>query len=195
MKKIKIPCLLPILFGIITTGLCLLLDMIGGKNENETYFNIYPDSLITHMPDFGLISPPTFSYLPYSESNIVGFGGLNVFMTKSEKPSKKLKNKNLVNKVENIKLEDIFSVQVDYMNAEYVQKDYSISTKYPFPKIINKDNFQDFEILYYDFGKGYYMKKNELGDNLKLTDEWKHGYSRGIAENNENEYVFWILIW
>ena len=81
------------------------------------------------------------------------------------------------------------------MNAEYVQKNYSISTKYPFPKIINKDNFQDFEILYYDFGKGYYMKKNELGDNLKLTDEWKHGYSRGIAENNENKYVFWILIW
>ena len=195
MKKIKIPYLFPILFGIITTGLGLFLVMIGGKIENETYYDIYPDSLITHMPKFGLFSTPTFSYLPYSESNIAGFGGLNVFMTKSEKLTTQLKNRNLINKVENIEVEDIFSVQVDYKNQDYIIKDCSNSTKYPFPKIINRENFDDYEILYYDFGKGLYMEENQLASNSKLTDDWKHGYSRGIALNNENEYVFWILIW
>ncbi len=72
---------------------------------------------------------------------------------------------------------------------------YTNNSLYPFPDFINAKNFDNYKIVFYDFGKGKYIKDNRIKENNHLDSNWKHGFTRGIVENQENEYEMWLIIW
>ncbi len=73
------------------------------------------------------------------------------------------------------------------------------------PKIFKNNNqkmhFSDIEMSNYVFfvissSPGNFLKKDYLTDGKGLPEEWKNGYSRGIAINEkDNELIYWLEIW
>ncbi|MCB9326734.1 MAG: hypothetical protein H6571_23605 [Lewinellaceae bacterium] len=53
-----------------------------------------------------------------------------------------------------------------------------------------------FVLFVLDAKSGVYWDKRYLTDGKYMPDEWKHGYSKGIAMNNETfEVIYWFVIW
>lgn len=54
----------------------------------------------------------------------------------------------------------------------------------------------DFTLFILNAGKGYFLPEEYLTHGIGLPLEWKNGFSKGIAINeNENIVIFWIEVW
>lgn len=54
-----------------------------------------------------------------------------------------------------------------------------------------------FKLYVLDADYGFFLPRNKLSDSsVCLPEKWKHGYSRGVALNDQTkEAVYWIVVW
>ena len=63
---------------------------------------------------------------------------------------------------------------------------------------ITYSGFRDgFKLYVLDADYGFFLPRNKLSDSsVCLPKKWKHGYSRGVALNDQTkEAVYWIVVW
>jgi len=55
---------------------------------------------------------------------------------------------------------------------------------------------KDFNIYVLDAKKGLYWDKKHISKGKYMPDFWKHGFSKGIALNeNTHEIIYWFVLW
>ncbi len=55
---------------------------------------------------------------------------------------------------------------------------------------------ENFKIYVLESGAGRFMEKRYLTDNNKVSENWKNGFSRGLAINEkEKEIIYWLCVW
>jgi len=84
-------------------------------------------------------------------------------------------------------------------------KDKCLKNKSPVPNFYNLDITLDstrcklptgFELFIVDAKSGIYWDEKYLTDGKYMPEDWKHGYSKGIAMNEETlEVIYWFVIW
>lgn len=100
-----------------------------------------------------------------------------------------------------------------YMNEQYsnfslldelIEHNKSIKNGYPVPffeieeykaKTLCNLN-ENFTLYILGYGTGKFLADGYLYECPYLPNEWKHGYSRGVAVNDkENIIIYWITVW
>lgn len=62
------------------------------------------------------------------------------------------------------------------------------------PELVTLPN--DFEIYIIDAKKGKFLEENEHTVGTGLPEEWKNGYSKGIAYSEKRHIcIYWLIIW
>jgi len=107
----------------------------------------------------------------------------------------------IVNKLETPETKNEYK-NVVITDDNLINKDCLIE-KYPVPNFIEyqeytKENFWDenFDIYVIDAKSGKYLDKYNLKPNPQMPDNWKNGFTRGIAINEEKKIViYWTVVW
>jgi hypothetical protein len=77
----------------------------------------------------------------------------------------------------------------------------NIQSGVPVPcfKEIGFDNCRltnDYLLYIYDSQPGKYLRSEQLTNNPNLPQEWRNGYTKGLAINSDkSEVIFWMSIW
>jgi len=90
------------------------------------------------------------------------------------------------------------------LSTNSLSKDYPL--KYPIPSFgeelielglhSNMHLPNDFKLYILEYAKGKYISKDLLYKPNDFPEEWKHGFSKGVAISDErNSAIFWIEIW
>jgi len=185
----------PLLIGIAITAIIIGLEISGTQSKRNVFFDIFPDSLTNHFPRNKALEKAHITYLPKDTRVKIGGGYLFVHVEENKSIIKFIDNLSLTIYAGEIKIENIFTLNVDYHKQEYNLHTYGDSLLFPFPKFITDQTFNESEIIYYDFKKGKCLSNDLLKENENLQENWQHGYTRGILKNHLNEYTFWLLIW
>ena len=95
--------------------------------------------------------------------------------------------------------DSLFIIIGDTLN--YRQKTYGI----PIPSfesyerdfgLNNKYLTENHKIYVLEYKSGKFMEEKYLTSNQNLPENWKNGFSRGIATNEmENEIIYWLCVW
>lgn len=93
---------------------------------------------------------------------------------------------------------------VNGLDSLDVNKKYA-NELYPIPNFIssnyskNKNGLKlndNFEIYVLDSKAGNFFKNYDLKPSPQMPEEWKNGYSKGVAfSNNEKTIIYWSIIW
>jgi len=191
--------LLALIIGIVFTITIYKLEKSGGKSRFEYFVhsNLYvgPDSLINHFPEYELLIDAIFSSIKAQDKKEIGGGYADVTILKSDSLDQFVKTLKIKEEYLKINKKEIFNVDLNYSKSRYDVTNYTDSTLYPFPDYINKNNFDNFKLLFYDYGKGVFINDEKLRENKHIKSGWKHGYTRGIVENKQGEYKMWLILW
>ena len=72
-------------------------------------------------------------------------------------------------------------------NFDSYERDFGLNSKYL---------TEHHKIYVLESKSGKFMNKEYLTKNNNLPENWKNGFSRGIATNEkENELIFWLCVW
>jgi len=186
---------IPLFIGILITVFYLYAEKIQIKNSINEFFYRFPDSLISHIPRIDTSDRAFIGCIPGDILYDLGGAVINLYIDKNQKIEDFIIDNNLNQEYEYIDSNNIFTIGVDFNKKEYHLKYFNKNSLYPFPNLINRKTFKNYRIIFYEFKKGKFLTGKKLKENKNLNDEWKHGYSRGIAINKENEYTFWTQIW
>ncbi|MEA3447761.1 MAG: hypothetical protein U9Q98_04820 [Bacteroidota bacterium] len=164
----------------------------------------FSDTMINHFPQ---IIGDTFHVslnLPKFEKKRNRYGFTVLFKTSAQKVE------NLSESLEKEYIEVGFyeknSLIINHKNEiKSVTKKDSLLPLPNIPKIFESNNqkmyFSDLEMNKYKFfiinsAQGNFLGKDYLTDGKGLPEEWKNGYSKGIAINEkDNELIYWLEIW
>lgn len=112
------------------------------------------------------------------------------------------KCKFIVNRFETKRTKD----SLEIVNIEDMSKvnDPCYKNRLPIPNFIdfsiqtNTDfwNNENFDVYVLDAKSGSYFEKFKLEPNPQMPDDWKNGYSKGIAiDNQKGTVIYWSIIW
>jgi len=153
----------------------------------------FPDSLTNHIPRYTSLFSSSFSRSSYS-----GYcGGTFRIEIRDSKFVKKFIHKHkLDSNIYDIDIKHVFHIKNGGYDNDFELYEYGDSLVYPFLSVYNDTSFTNYDLIYYDFDSGVYCEKESLKVNDNLSDKWKHGYSRGVLLNrNDDNYIFWISVW
>lgn len=187
--------ILPLIIGIVFAIIIWSLEFSGRKEYTKTFFEVGPDSLTNHFPGSKAIDKAIYSTVaPHDKKDI---GGGFVIATIENNPAIKefAENLKLTGIQDKIEEGTIFNIDLNYKERVYDIQNLTNNSKYPFPNFIQNENFKSFNIIYYDFGLGEFLPKSRIKENEHLDENWRHGYTRGIIENEIGEYKLWLIIW
>ena len=193
MKK-SIPFLIPLLIGIIITGIIISLNICSEKTQVESSYQNYPDSLTTHFPgNFGL-STVTVSKLPFQSRKKLGLESVLLSVSENNQISEFVKKYETSFNYDTITQENVFNIKIDIKDYCLASVANSESAKYPFPDKIRYDEYNKYDLIFYEYSTNA-ISDSLLNSNNKIDSKWKHGFSRGIARDSKGEYNFWLMIW
>ncbi|MBR8538379.1 hypothetical protein KDU71_22600 [Carboxylicivirga sediminis] len=77
---------------------------------------------------------------------------------------------------------------------------------YPIPNFSNFSSYQtdetepklqkEFNIYVLEAKTGRFLAEEDITKGLYMPEEWKHGYSKGVAVNESKKLmIFWVIIW
>ena len=191
--------LIPLIIGIGFAITIHKLESFGRKNTFKSYVHLWtkvgPDSLTNHFPEIDFLNDAIFSTIASQDKKEIGGGYVKVTIEKSDSLDQFIETLKIKERLKDIKKDQIFNADLNYRERKYEINNYTNNSLYPFPDFINAKNFDNYKIVFYDFGKGKYIKDNRIKENNHLDSNWKHGFTRGIVENQENEYEMWLIIW
>ncbi|OXA79153.1 hypothetical protein SAMN05444397_102396 [Flavobacterium aquidurense] len=109
----------------------------------------------------------------------------------------------IVNRFETIETNENRS-EVIISNENLINQD-CYNSLYPIPNFINysnpSKNFESyldgtFDIYVLEAKKGNHFKKFSLMTDLQMPNQWKNGYSKGVAISKEKRtLIYWSIIW
>ena len=193
MKKI-LPYLIALLLGILLTSIIISLNIWGTKSQVKLSYAEYADSLITHFPENYGISDVTVSKLPFPSRQKLGWESVVLIIPENDKILEFVEYYESKSNLDTIVTEDIFNIEIDIKDYCLTSESADSLSKYPFPDKIEKDSFEDFELIFYEFSILQNIDSlSEISNHI--SDKWKHGVSRGIARESNGDYYFWLMIW
>ena len=180
--------------------------------ENKKYTNDFEDNFINQFPSKIECSNYTITSNGNTEKNDVGL--LLYAYGVSEKTILKEKNKAKKSAIANYKTEDkclLIVNRLETLDTYENRKDVEItdSTKinqdcyrklYPIPNFIDYNNPQkdselkldsNFDIYVLEAKAGNYFNKFDLISNSQMPENWKNGYSKGIAINKSKKTIIY----
>ena len=70
----------------------------------------------------------------------------------------------------------------------------SKKAKYPFPDRIINDEYNKYELIFYEYSTS--SDGNSISEiTNKIDNRWLHGFSRGIIKDPNEDYKIWLMIW
>jgi hypothetical protein len=109
----------------------------------------------------------------------------------------------IVNRFETLEtlknMEEVIITDSTKVNQDCYKKLYPIPNfiDYNFPRKNNDLKLEgNFDIYVLEAKSGNYFKKFDLQPNPQMPEEWKNGYSKGIAINKQKgTVIYWGIIW
>ena len=189
---------IPLIFGIGMAILIYKLEYFGRKNIYEarvnSMVNVGPDSLTNHFPKLDLLEAAIYTKTGPEIKHEIGGGYVHVSIEKNDSLDRFIQSISNVDELYKINEDNIFNIDVDYKNRKYELTNFTDNSLYPFPILHYNKSFKDYKLIFYDFGEGKYLDDSRLKENIREFSKWKHGYTRGIVEFQE-EYIMWLIIW
>lgn len=190
---------IPLLFGIVMAILIYKLEFFGRKNiyksRVNSMINVGPDSLTNHFPELDFLEGALYSKTGPDIKHEIGGGYVVVTIDKNDSLDKFIQSIANIDQWHEISGNNIFNIDVDYKNRKYELTNFTDDSSYPFPILHFDKKFKDYKLIFYDFGEGKYLDDSRLKENVKEFSKWKHGYTRGIVEYQNSEYLIWLIIW
>jgi hypothetical protein len=198
MKKILKTFLIVCIFLLIGGGFAFI-EYSGRKSSYKSRINLLinvgPDSLRGHLPDIDLLDNAIYTTVAPENKREIGGAYLEISIEKNHRLDEFFMNLTTNEQLFIIEREEVFNVVLNYRERKYDFKNHNENKLYPLPELISLDNFDEYKIIYFDFGKGIYLNKDNIKENSHLHPDWRHGYTRGVAVNQKNEYNIWLIIW
>lgn len=175
-------------------------------NSFEIAKKNFPDSMISHFPEF--ISKPCHIYLklPNGGRKSDRYGVTLLFQT-TNVCLEQVKNEVDSCRYEEIHYSDKRSLIITLGTDE--KSEFKTDSLIPLPNIpeifknpaerkfkISELKMDHYKFYVIGYAKGQFVGIDYLTDGKGLPEEWKNGYSRGIAINEKaNELIYWLEIW
>ncbi len=189
---------IPLLFGIGMAILIYKLEFFGRKNIYEarvnSMINIGPGSLTNHFPKLDLLEGAIYNKTGPEIKHEIGGGYVRVSIEKNDSINRFIQSISNIDELDGISGDKIFNIDVNYKNRIYELTNFTDDSQYPFPILHYNKSIKDYKLIFYDFGEGKYLDDSRLKENIKEFSKWKHGYTRGIVEY-QDEYIMWLIIW
>jgi len=177
----------------------------------------FASELTSHFPDMLTTQPNTFVDSKNLSKNDVCFMlyEYNVDIEKIDSIINKIKNNQIAKYSSNDSCLIVIN-RFETVDTHQNRKDVKVtdSTKinrdcyqglYPIPNFIDYRNVssindikldKDFDIYVFEAKSANNFKEFDLPPNFQMPDEWKNGYSKGIAISKEKKTViYWSVIW
>lgn len=179
-----------------------------GKKEKEwlLFYNQslmdFPFEGVSHFPfDFSSFSKKHLYVYPEEASRYNSKVGL-ILDTKVNDDFFRETHKSLINK-EIVRLE--ISNDSIFFVGDTLSNYYCVNFKYPLPDfsaVLDEFGLSSYrlsgkeEVFLIEYKSGEFLEPEHLVQSLLLPKIWKHGMSRGIAlDSNNNRILYWVVYW
>lgn len=185
----------PLIIGIVFAIIIWSLEFSGRKEYAKTFIEVGPDSLTNHFPRNKAIYKATYSTVAPQDKMEIGGGYVVVTIERNSDILEYIENFKLIGIQEKIEKGKVFNVDLNYRERKYEILNVSNNSIYPLPDFIKNETLNKYKIIFYDFGVGEFLPKSRLKENKHLDNNWRHGFTRGIIENDQGDFRMWLIIW
>jgi len=205
---------------ILSLFLILISCNPSHKNYTDFYKNIsehFNSSFFNHFPDrINEAEGCFFKFIPPNKSNENGGCGGFLKINTSKDFITSLETKLIETSLEVYKSNDRCNLFVNLFQLDTAGKiflehylEICKNDNTPLPQLVDrlsfttnnyfsKDGFLNDEFNYYiiESQKGKFVESEQLSNGIGLPDDWKNGFTRGIAINSKsNIAIYWFEIW